>query len=219
MKNQFRKTCLLLSQELSILYENCLNDVSLTIAYSLAFQFKDHYEDEDELYNNVTSIHAVLSPLISTMVPYSSAFSDAIENSNVIDLALEEEINTVLTYKKEIENFTSSVFNPYVEDDVNCLKELFYRRLLRTLRVRFILKDIREGIEEYGLDAYKTCFEDSINMLPLPLDNPDTMDFNDVMKETKHLLSYEIQDTMDDIDNLKNLSALCVSFDQIKGEK
>ena len=41
MKNQLRKMCLLIDQELSILYENCLNDVALTMAYGLAFEVKD----------------------------------------------------------------------------------------------------------------------------------------------------------------------------------
>ena len=113
--------------------------------------------------------------------------------------------------------FSSSLFNPYTED-LDYQKAELYRRLLRTLRLRFILKDIQDGIEEYGLEPYKVESSDQINPLRLPFIDSDTIDIDSVKEEVMHLLSYVIQDTEDDIDNLKNLSALCVSFDKIKGE-
>ena len=217
MKNQLRKMCLLIDQELSILYENCLNDVALTMAYGLAFEVKDSLKDDDELYQHIFSIQHVLSPFLLSAKPYSNDLNFAMENAFVFYPALEEEINRVASYKNDSYLFSSSLFNPYTED-LDYQKAELYRRLLRTLRLRFILKDIQDGIEEYGLEPYKVESSDQINPLRLPFIDSDTMDIDSVKEEVMHLLSYGIQDTEDDIDNLKNLSALCVSFDKIKGE-
>ena len=218
MKNQHRKICLLIDQELSILYENCLNDVALTMAYGLAFEVKDSLEDDDELYKHISSIQHVLSPFLLSSKPYSNDLNSALESAFVFYPALQEEINAIASYKNDSYLFSTSTFNPYTEEEIDYQKEELYRRLLRTLRLRFILKDIQDGIEEYGLEPYKTEPSDQINPLRLPFEDCDTMNINSVKEEVMHLLSYVIQDTEDDIDNLKNLSALCVSFDKIKGE-
>lgn len=217
MNKQLRKTFLLANQELSILCENCLDDIAFLISYSSVFQIKESYDSDDEQFNAISSIHDVVSPLITSAVPHSEPFRIALRNSGVIEEQLLDDIDQILTYKEECSR-SSSLLLPETEDDVIELRDEFFRKVLFIMRTRFIIKDIEDGIEEYGAEAYQVHVEDRFNPLPSPLDDIDSLPIDIVKSQMFHLLSFSVNDFEDEIDNQKSLTALCIAFEKYKGE-
>ncbi len=217
MNKQLRKTFLLANQELSILCENCLDDIAFLISYSSVFQIKESYDSDDEQFNAISSIHDVVSPLITSAVPHSEPFRIALRNSGVIEEQLLDDIDQILTYKEECSR-SSSLLLPETDDDVIELRDEFFRKVLFIMRARFIIKDIEDGIEEYGVEAYQVHVEDRFNPLPSPLDDIDSLPIDIVKSQMFHLLSFSVNDFEDEIDNQKSLTALCIAFEKYKGE-
>ena len=217
MNKQLRKTFLLANQELSILCDSCLDDIAFLLGYRFAFENKENYDDDDKLFDAVSSVQSVISPLIQSSVPHSESLQISLRSSDIIPEELIDDIDQVLTYKEE-SNRTSSIFLPESKDDIPELLDEMYRKILFILRTRFIIKDIEDGIEEYGLDAYLVHPEDRFQPMESPYDDIDTMPFDEVRKQMFHLLSFAVNDFEDEIDNQKSLTALCVAIEKIKGE-
>ncbi len=217
MNKQLRKTFLLANQELSILSDNCLDDVAFLLGYGFAFRKEDSYNSDDELFDAISSIQSVLSPLIQSALPHSESLRTSLRNSDIISEELIDDIDQVLTYKEECSKAPSLLIPESKEDVPEILDEL-YRKILFIMRTRFIIKDIEDGIEEYGLDAYLVHPEDRFLPIESPWDDIDSMPFDEVRKQMFHLLSFSVNDFEDEIDNQKSLTALCVTFEKIKGE-
>lgn len=218
MKKPLRQTCLLINQELSILYDACIEDTSFTIASAFAFKKKAEYDDDDELFEVIYSYQDVLSPLFHATIANPSFLLTALQNTNIFEEGLIEEISELFSMKEESDSFTSSPFNPYGEEDIKIIYDEFYRHLLKALRLRFILKDIVEGMMEYGLESYQLTEQEKLHPLPLPLEDVDTMDLEKVKKEVNALLLEPVHDYEDEMDNQKGLAALCVLLEKYKGE-
>ncbi len=218
MNKQLRKTFLLMNQELSILCDECLDDVAFLIAYSFACKArKDDEEEVEEIFDSFSNLQDVISPLIQSAVPHSESLRISLRNSGLFSEELIDDIDTVLTYKNEL-SLTSQMIIPYSKEDLPEILDEAYRKILFIMRTRFIIKDIADGIEEYGVEAYEVTPQDRFDPIPSPLDDIDSMSFDEVRKQMFHLLSFAVNDFEDEIENQKSLTALCVAFEKYKGE-
>ncbi len=218
MNKQLRKTFLLMNQELSILCDECLDDVAFLLAYSFACKArKDDEEEVEEIFDSFSNLQDVISPLIQSAVPHSESLRISLRNSGLFSEELIDGIDTVLTYKNEL-SLTSQMIIPYSKEDLPEILDEAYRKILFIMRTRFIIKDIADGIEEYGVEAYEVTPQDRFDPIPSPLDDIDSMPFDEVRKQMFHLLSFAVNDFEDEIENQKSLTALCVAFEKYKGE-
>lgn len=207
-----------MNQELSILCDNCLDDVAFLMAYTFAYQAKKEEEEEDdELFDVFSKLQCVLTPLIQSAVPHSEALRVSLRSSDIFTEEFIDDIYTIITYKDEL-NRTSLMTIPNSKEDIPEILDEAYRKILFIMRTRFIIKDIEDGIEEYGVDAYLVHPEDRFKPTESPLEDIDSMPFSKVKKQMFHLLSFAVNDYEDEIDNQKSLTALCVAFEKYKGE-
>lgn len=166
------------------------------------------------LFSAIQSYEDVLYPLCQKADKDTLLCS--LRNSHLFEEALLKNIDNILSYRDEAHNFSGGVFSPYGEEDFSYLSMELRIRILETLRIRYILKDIQDGIQDYGLDAYQ--IEDTDNEeKELPLKSVSEMSEKEIEKECSTLLKYCIHDDEEEIDNLKNLAALCVAADHYKG--
>ncbi len=205
-----------MNQELSILYERCLEDICLTVAVGWVYQKEtDELLDDDTLFSTIQSYEDVLHPLVQKAD--SETLLVSLRNTHLFEEALLKEIDNLLSYREESRNFSDSVFSPYGVEDRSYLSMELRIRIIETLRVRYILKDIQDGIQEYGFDSFRVDGLDTEENLPLK--EIADMSEEEIRKECSTLLQYCIHDDEEEVDNLKNLAALCIAADQYKGGK
>lgn len=172
--NKYRDLVSLLNQYLQRSYQGVLDSLSFTLSIYQAFKDKDslpedqrlNEESEDAVYNS----QEMLNPLISELKPHSSLLNQLALETGILPAALVEDINMVLEYKEEGDNLATSAFSPYTtdkEDQKDAMDEFLYR-LVMAHRVKSWVKEIGDGILQYGAESYQVPLDDKpdgINIL------------------------------------------------------
>lgn len=222
MTLKIRNIKLIMNQELIIAYDSLLDDLSFTLSIASIFKGKDDLDEDercsDENIESVYSMHSILSPILRESKPNSPSFFQAVRSSEVIEEELLEKINEVLAYKDEKKTIALSVFDPYSDDLDECIRE-FYQELLLVLRLRFILKDIAEGIQEYGVEPYKVPDNNMQERNKFPFEEIESLTDDKLKEEVNHLLELPIHDWEEEKDDRTSLITLSIALERIKGGK
>lgn len=195
-----------MNQEILLLIDSTLNDLALTIALSKILRGKDELDEDerfsDETYRLTETIQNDYQSFFHEATSQSRAFARVLQESEIIPLNLQSDINLMLEYKADSLDISSSPFSPYAED-----KDSFYDaeyefcfRLLAIYRTKSWINDILQGIQDYGVDPYlvpEGDNEDAINILDGIYDLDNT-------KIASELSTYLLQrgDGNDDLDRI-----------------
>lgn len=208
-----------MNQELLIAYDSLLKELALLLSFKIEAEGKDDINPEerynDDSYNRIFNYRDMILPVFLHVQPNDEDFLELLYSSEIIEESLIQQINTILSFKKEQKDIVTSPFNPY-EGTLKEAIAIFDQRLLYVLRVKFILKDIQEGIENYDLESYKVM--QNSQSKDVLFTEIETMKFQDRYHEIMSYLSqYDVDLDEETLQDQKALSALSILLH--KGEK
>lgn len=223
--NKYRNLLLLMNQELAIAYESVLNDLAFTLAVSQALAGKDALSAEEkiteETADEVRREKDVLFPLFDRLSGRDGTLSRSLENSRIFPAPLIEGLAALYDFREETRTVRDSFLSPYPDEEGDLAEAalIYLQRLLYSYRIRSWMKDIAEGIEQYGNAAY-TVPEDEKADGEDYLEGTDKLSYEETKKELGIYLSkQEDDDEHEKSDKADQLALLVVIDTRLMGGK
>ena len=222
--SKYRDIIFLMNQELLVNYQSLSNDLAFSMAVFSIMLGKDELPVEkkitDESSANVSRMQSMIFPLISN-TPYNDEdFIESLTNTKVYPLNLVDDLNEAISCQNQSQDLDPALFDPY-DQDLDCFKEEvqeFLKRLVMIYRLRFWLKDITEGIEQYGVVAYTVPDDDNDSAADI-LAGLEEETHQSLLTELSHYLVTTLEDEDDEKADKINLVSVITVIKKLTGEK
>jgi hypothetical protein len=222
--SKYRDIVFLMNQELLVSYQSLINDLSFSLGVFQVMLGKDNLTVDqkitEEASKQVSQIQSIVLPLLKGMKYNEPNFFEALSNASIYPVNLLTDINNVLGYQEESQNIDESLFDPYDNSLASFRDETkeFLYRLVSVYRLKFWLKDITEGLEQYGIKPYQVDETDGPNGVDI-LQGMDDLSFDDLLKELSHYLVVTLDDENDAQQDKTNLIAVITVIKKLVGGK
>ena len=214
MKSTDSKLTSRITKGLLIAIYSLLDDVSFNVAFSRVMKDRDNIEDSDErLSNEIVDRIFDLKPKIQSLLAETTSDNpkliSTLEKAMTFDAPLIEDIKIIIDLKLKLEE-------GYNLDDIEDKELYFLQNLVSIMRLRCLLLDIVEGIQEYDFKSFiaMTPKEKPVNIL----DGILTLSKGEIIEELKRELMMDFGDDDVGVKDRKKLLALCLLINQ-KGEQ